>query len=170
MRHLIRLLLIPGIIGGLFGGCSEKLEPKPATYSQLLTGTEKKTWKMVSLQVIDDGTASQVIPVAQSGINPCVTDDLYTFYANADHKFEVSEGATKCTASDPDVYLTDTWTLVNANATLEFAVPLVTETVLPYTIKNLTESTMTVELYLSKITSDNLNASYRFTFNSVTTK
>lgn len=170
MRYFIRLLLIPGLIGWLFGGCSEKLEPKPATYSQLLTGTDKKSWKMVSLQIIDDGNASSVIPISQSGINPCVTDDLFTFYANDERRFEVSEGASKCNSSDPDVYLTDTWTLVNANATLQFAVPIVTETVLPYTIKNLTSNALTVEIYLEKITTDNLNASYRFTFNSVPTK
>ena len=170
MRYFIRLLLIPGLVGWLFGGCSEKLEPKPATYSQLLTGTDKKSWKLVSLQVIDDGNASSVIPIAQSGINPCVTDDLYTFYANEERKFEVSEGASKCSSADPDVYVTDTWTLVNANATLQFAVPIITETVLPYTIKNLTSSVLTVELYLDKITTDNLNASYRFTFNSVPSK
>lgn len=164
MRQFIRLLLIPGVVGWLLGGCSEKIEPKPLTYSQLLTGTTSKSWKMVSVQIIDDGVSSGVIPVAQLGTNPCITDDILTFYADAEHKFEASEGATKCSASDPDIYVTDTWTLVNANATLQFYIPILNG-VYPWTIKNLTASTLTVEYYFTDI-----NASYRFTFNPTTTK
>ena len=163
MRLFIRLLLIPGIVGWLLGGCSEKLDPKPATYSQLLTGTDKKSWKMVSYQVLDNGNASSVIP-AQSGITPCIADDICTFYADAERKFEASEGATKCNATDPDVYVTDTWTLVNANASLEFYLPVLNG-VYPWTIKNLTATVLTIEYYFPDI-----NASYRFTFNSTTTK
>ena len=164
MRQLIRLLLIPGLIGWLLSGCSEKIEPKPVTYSQLLTGTEKKTWKMVSFQAIDDGTASSVIPVSQLNVSPCVTDDLLTFYANAEHKFEASEGATKCNATDPDMYLTDDWTIVNANASITFYIPLFDGKYIA-TIKNLTATVLTIELYFGDI-----NASYRVTFNSTTTK
>ena len=119
---------------------------------------------MVTIQIIDDGNPSQVIPVGQLGTNPCITDDLLTFYANAERKFEASEGATKCNASDPDIYLTDTWTLVNANATLEFYLPILNGSY-PWKIKNLTAQVLTIEYYFSDI-----NASYRFTFNSTTTK
>ena len=164
MRQLIRLLLIPCIVGWLLGGCSEKLEPKPATYSQLLTGTEKKTWKTVSFQIIDNGNASPVTLVTQSNIDPCISDDFCTFYANAEHKFEASEGASKCNSADPDVYVTDTWTLVNANASLEFYLPILNGKY-PWTIKNLTATVMTIEYYFSDI-----DASYRFTLNAVTTK
>ncbi|GAB3799864.1 hypothetical protein GCM10028819_24070 [Spirosoma humi] len=164
MRQFIRLLFIPAVIGWLLGGCSEKIEPKPATYSQLLTGTDKKSWRMVSVQIIDDGNASQVIPVSQLNADPCITDDILTFYADAEHKFEASEGATKCKAADPDIYVTDTWTLVNANATLAFYIPLLNG-IYPWTIKNLTSTVLTVEYYFPDI-----NASYRFTFNSTTTK
>ena len=164
MRHFIRLLLIPGLVGWLFGGCSEKLEPKPITYSQILTGTEKKSWKMVSFQIIDDGVASPVTPVSQSGIDPCVTDDICTFYADADRKFEASEGATKCNSAGDDVYLTDTWSLVNANATLDFYLPLL-DAKYPWRIKNLTDQVLTIEYYFPDI-----NASYRFTLNATTLK
>lgn len=162
MRPLIRLLLIPGVVGWLLGGCSEKIEPKPVTYSQLLTGTEKKTWKMVSVIILDENKSSGVISASQ--LASCSADDLLTFYANAEHKLEVSGGATKCSASDPDIYATDTWELVNANATLQFYIPLING-IYPWTLKNLTENVMTVEYYFGDI-----NASYRFTFNSVTTK
>ena len=164
MIKLIRSLLIVGTIGWLFGGCSEKIEPKPSTYSQILTGTEKKSWKVVTFQIVDDGVASPVTPIAQSGISTCIADDLCTFYADAEHKFEASEGATKCNSTDPDVYVTDTWTLVNANATLDFYLPVL-DGKYPWTIKNLTAQTLTIEYYFSDI-----NASYRFTLNSTASK
>lgn len=164
MRQFIRLLFIPAVIGWLLGGCSEKIEPKPATYSQLLTGTDKKSWRMVSLQIIDSGNPSGVIPISQSGVNPCITDDICTFYADAEHKFEASEGASKCSAADPDIYVTDTWTLVNANATLEFYLPILNGKY-PWTIKNLTATVLTIQYYFPDI-----DASYQFTFNSTTTK
>lgn len=163
MRTVLRFLLVP-VLGGLFGGCSEKIEPTPTTYSQLLTGTEKKTWRLVSLQVFDNGQPSGVIPVAQSGIDACVYDDLCTFYANDERKFEASEGAAKCTATDPDVYVTDNWTLINADASLEFYLPVLNGK-FPWTIKNLTAQTLTIEYYFQDI-----NASYRFTLNATTTK
>lgn len=119
---------------------------------------------MVSLQVFDSGTGSGVIPVNQSGIDPCIYDDLITFYANAEHKLEASEGATKCSSSASDIYLTDSWDLVNANATLAFYIPVLDGKYLA-TVKTLTATVLTVELYFGDI-----DASYRFTFNSVTTK
>lgn len=164
MRQFIRFLLIPVVVGWLLGGCSEKIEPKPLTYSQLLTGTDKKTWKMVSIQVLDDGVASNVIPVSQTGIDPCIYDDLLTFYADAEHKLEASEGATTCQAGAPDIYLTDDWTIVNATASITFYIPVFDGKYIA-TIKNLTANALTIELYFSDI-----NASYRLTFNSTTTK
>ncbi|GAB4039016.1 hypothetical protein [Spirosoma gilvum] len=168
MRQLIRLFLIPGVMVWLLGGCSEKIDPVIPTYSQLLTGTEKKTWKMVSLEIRDNGNSSGIISTAQAVaagiVANCIADDLLTFYADADHKMEASEGATKCSASDPDIYLTDSWTLVNANATLQFYIPILNG-VYPWKLKNLTASAMTVEYYFGDI-----DASYRFTFNAVTSK
>ncbi len=163
MRLFIRLLLVPGVVGWLLGGCSEKIEPKPLTYSQLLTGTEKKTWRLVSAQVFDEGKSDGIIPAAQLS-DPCITDDFCTFYADAEHKFEASEGALKCSPADPDVYVTDNWTLINANATLEFYLPILNGKY-PWTIKTLTDRVLTIEYYFPDI-----DASYRFTFNPTTTR
>lgn len=161
-RIILRFLLIPALFGGILG-CSEKIEPTPTTYSQLLTGTEKKTWRMVSAQVFDDGNASGVIPAAQLS-DPCIVDDLYTFYANDERKFEISEGASKCDPADDDIFVTDNWTLINADASLEFVLPILGGK-FPWTIKNLTASVLTIEYFFPDI-----NASYRFTFNATTTK
>ena len=166
MTQLIRSLFIVGTIGWLFGGCSEKLEPKPATYSQLLTGTDKKAWKLVSFQQIDDGQKSGVINV-NTQFNPCRLDDQYVFYANPEHQFQYTNGTIKCSSTEADVLKDDAWSLVNASATLNFVIPVFDGSVLPYTIKNLTSTVMTVEIYLDKISTDNLNVSYQFTFNSV---
>lgn len=161
MRQLIRLLLIPGAIGWLLGGCSEKIEPKPTTYSQLLTGTTKKTWRAVSFQIIDDGDASPVTPISQSGVDRCIYDDYLTFYADSEHKLEASEGPSKCASNAPDIYLTDSWDLVNATASLTFYIPVLDGKYVT-TLKTLTANSFTVELYFQDI-----NASYRFTFNPV---
>lgn len=158
------LLLLTALSGGLFSGCSEKIEPKPVTYSQLLTGTEKKSWRLVSLQVFDDGQSGSVTPIAQSGIPVCAYDDLYTFYANDERRFELSEGASKCKAANPDLLLTDTWTLINADASLEFPLRILGGKY-PWIIKNLTATVLTIEYYFPDI-----NASYRFTFNATTSK
>ncbi|GAB3498924.1 hypothetical protein GCM10027341_21280 [Spirosoma knui] len=157
MRLFIRLLLLPVLLGGLLGGCSERIEPKPVTYSQLLTGTTKKSWRLVSYQIFDEGRGSGVAPFQQT----CVTDDIYTFYADEQHTFEISEGASKCRADDPDIYVADTWTLVNANASLEFYLDILGGK-FPWTIKNLTDRSLTIEYYFPDI-----DASYRFTFNSI---
>ncbi len=164
MRLKITYLLVFVSIVGLFSQCSERIEPKPVTYSQLLTGTDKKAWRLVSYQIIDEGVASPVVS-AQTGFPPCVADDQYVFYANDERRFEVTEGATKCDPSDPDIFVTDTWALVNANATLQFLFPLLAGESYPFTIKNLTDRVLTIEYYFPDI-----DASYRFTFNAVTTK
>ena len=164
MRTILRFLLIPVLLSGLVGGCTEKVEPTPVTYSQLLTGTEKKTWRMVSFQIFDNDRSGGVTPVEQSNIDQCIYDDLLTFYANDERKLEASEGATRCNNADPDVYVTDNWTLINADASVEFYLPIVNAK-FPWTIKNLTAQTLTVEYFFPDI-----NASYRFTFNATTTK
>lgn len=149
-------------------GCSEHTEPKPLTYTQLLTGTEKKTWTLVSFEVIDGGKESGVIPATQLFNNNCEADDQFVFYANAERKYEYTNGPTKCASSEPDVLLTDTWNFVNATATLEFVFPLFGNAKYPYIVKSLTQDKMVIELYLDEL--DNVNASYRFVLNSSTSK
>lgn len=156
-------------LGGLLvlalAGCSKVSEPKPLTYTQLLTGTEKKTWSLTSFEVIDDGEASGPVPASQLfNNNSCEADDQFVFYANAERKYEYTNGPTKCSSGEPDVLLADTWSFVNATATLEFAFPVLSSGRLPYIVKSLTETSMTLEVYLDEL--ENVNASYRFVFTS----
>lgn len=157
-RHIGLLAAAAGLLLGA-GGCSEEVKPTPPTYSQLLTGKESKSWRLTNIRVLDAGEDSGPINV-QQGFDPCIADDLYTFYANDVKTFEVREGASKCNPADPDVYVENTWSMVNATATLTFVMPLLTtQFALPFTVKSLTENTLTVEFYF-----EDLDLSYRFTF------
>jgi hypothetical protein len=46
----------------------------------------------------------------------CETDDIYTFAANG--SITITEGATKCNSSDPDIKGIGTWTLESNNTKL----------------------------------------------------
>ncbi|RRB02803.1 hypothetical protein EHT25_20395 [Larkinella rosea] len=161
MKTLLRFFALSVPVMALFAGCTAKLEPHPLTYTQILTGTEKKAWRMVSYQIFDNGKTDGVQSV-QTLLQPCEADDQFVFYANAEHKFEYTNGATKCDPSETDVIFEDSWTLINGNASLEFVIPVLGGK-FPWTIKNLTETSLTVEYYFPDI-----EASYRFTFNSTT--
>lgn len=160
------LTLAVGLSLLLFSRCSEITEPKPLTYTQLLTGTEKKTWSLVSFEVIDEGEASGVVPATNLFNGACEADDQFVFYANAERKYEFINGPTKCSSSEPDVLLTDSWNFTNANATLEFAFPVLSTGKVPFIVKSLTETSMVIEIYLDDI--QGIDASYRFTLSSST--
>ena len=62
--------------------------------------------------------------------------------------------------------LTDNWNFTNANATLEFAFPVLSTGPLPFIVKSLTETSMTIEIYLDDV--QGIDASYRFTLSTST--
>lgn len=157
------LTLAVGVALLALGSCSETIEPKPLTYTQLLTGTEKKTWTLTSFEINDEGQGSGAIPATNLFNNNCEADDQFVFYANSERKYEYTNGPTKCATAEPDILLTDTWAFTNANATLEFAFPVLSTGRLPFIVKSLTNTSMTIEIYLGDI-----DASYRFIFSSST--
>lgn len=158
--------IVVGLSILLLSGCSEITEPKPLTYTQLLTGKEKKTWSLVSFEVIDEGEGSGKLPANNLFNGACEADDQFVFYANAERKYEYINGPTKCSSSEPDVLLTDSWNFTNANATLEFPFPVLSTGKLPFIVKSLTETSLTIEIYLDDI--QGIDASYRFTLTSST--
>jgi hypothetical protein len=156
-RNIVPVVAVFSLLG--FGGCTEEVKPIAYTYSQLLTGKESKSWRLTTIRIIDDGEDSGPINVRQE-FNPCIADDLYVFTNNDVKTFEVREGASKCRPEDPDVYVEDTWSVVNATATVSFVLPLLTDQfALPFIIRNLSETTLTVEYFF-----EDINLSYRFTF------
>ncbi len=160
MKIYIRYTAILGMLTLLSSSCSEKLDPKPLTFSQVLTGTEKKIWTLKSLTIVD-----QKDPYELAGnqiLDPCELDDQFVFYANEEKKMEYGNGATKCRTSEPEILITDVWQLNNANATLEIGIPRIFGGVkLPFVVKTLTENSMVLEYYFGDI-----DASYRFSFTS----
>lgn len=147
----------------LLASCSQKFEPKPLTYTQLLTGTEKKTWTLVSAVITDLGNASPEIK-GSSLLSACALDDQFVFYANDEKKLEYTNGLTKCRSTEPDVIYTDTWEILQGNAKLNMAIPrLFGGSIFPFVIKSLTATDMVLEFYFKDI-----DASYRFAFTSST--
>lgn len=70
---------------------------------------------------------------------PCEKDDVTTFKAGG--VLTLDEGATKCNASDPQVYSTGTWSLAADNKTITVTEDGSTYT---YVIQSITETSMTV--------------------------
>lgn len=160
-----RLLPLLGVLVWLLGSCTEIKEPVPLTYTQLLTGTEKKTWLLTSFEIIDEGEGTGDIPAAELFDNNCERDDEYVFYAGSERKYEFSNGPVKCSPTEAEILLTDRWTFTNANATLEFAFPLLAGgNRLPFIVKSLTADRMVLEIYLG----EDIDASYRFIFTAKT--
>ena len=108
-----KLLIFIGIVSLL--GCREELVVEPITYSKLLTGDVSKSWKLEVIQFRENYVKQWEFDVP----NNCIYDDLYVFYANSVKTVEINEGNSTCNEGDPLIFLTDTWALVNANATIE---------------------------------------------------
>lgn len=154
------LIAFVGIIIGALSGCTEKLDPKPLTYSQLLTGTEKKAWVLSAVTIVDEKDPYDL--KGSDVLEACQLDDQFVFYANAEKKMEYTNGATKCRTTEAEILITDVWQLTSANATLEMGIPrLFGGFKLPFIVKTLTENTMVLEYYFGDV-----DASYRFKFTS----
>jgi hypothetical protein len=102
----------------LFMGCSESLEPKPATYSKLLTGDNSKSWVLSNLYFVFEDDQFDPVDITDL-LLPCEQDDLYTFYREG-KVLEITEGGTKCDPDNPDLIARTSWDIVNANASLLF--------------------------------------------------
>ena len=150
------------IITLVSASCDEGYDPKPNTYSKLLTGENKKTWILAGIQFREDGKPLQSFELPAED---CVYDDLYIFYANEDRTLEIDEGATTCDPADPQTFLIDSWALVNATATLEMIIPLLAPFKLPFIIQELTEDRLQVEIYFNEE-----RHSYRMVFESVSSE
>ncbi|MBL0745264.1 hypothetical protein [Chryseolinea lacunae] len=146
----------------LASACNEELKPKPYTYTQVFTGESSRSWKLTRLTIKEDGKGDVNFNEAdlRQALGACAADDLYTFHADPQKTFEVLEGATTCKPGDPQVYLTDTWSFSNANATLSFVFPVLADVRLPYFVRNVDDSQMEIEIFLD----ENNTSSYRMVF------
>lgn len=152
MRHLIIALAV------LLFSCTEKVEPTPYTYPQLISGKEKKAWKLNAISFIEDGKND-----INYSLPECILNDLYTFYGNQEKRMEASEGASKCSASDPNIFLQDSWSFVNATASLTFIFPLLADVPLPYIVTELNGSNMTLEIFADQEATQKFRMKFRAT-------
>src|SRR6478609_7042058 len=93
--------------------CSEDPKPVVEEFYKIITGQTKKTWKVTSIKWTGDAKDDITY-----NLSTCYKDDLYTFYANEERLYEVSNGPTKCSDSEPDQLVSDQWAFVNATSTL----------------------------------------------------
>jgi len=153
-----RLQIVTACLILLMGACSEDPKPIPTEFSKVITGNTKKTWKMTAIQWTGDGKD----PINYS-LSSCFKDDLYTFYANEERLYEVDNSPTKCGDDEPAQLVSDSWSFINATATLNIIFPLLSDNVLPFYLKKVTSKEMTLEIYLDQ---DNIY-SYKITMQSV---
>lgn len=110
-----RLLTLASIL--FVYGCSKNdsgtTTPAAPTKTALLT---TKDWLMTSKQFKKTTDATWTDSYSQ--LSPCDKDDRYVF--NAAATYEINEGATKCSASDPFIIETGTWKFAQNETLLIF--------------------------------------------------
>jgi hypothetical protein len=138
--------------------CSEPLKVTPLTYTQIFSGTTKKTWIIRSIQAVENGKGTQTF-----SLDPCVYDDQYVFNADFQKTFQVLGGKNKCLDTDPDVLADSNWSFVNATSTLTMVIPILSDQPLPFTVKEVDATKMTIDIYID----ESKTSAYRFNFKIV---
>lgn len=135
--------------------CSEPLKVEPLTYTQIFSGTTKKTWTVRSIQQVQNGKGTQTF-----SLDPCVYDDQYVFTNDFNKTYQVLDGSNKCSSTDPDVLAESSWSFVNATATLTIIIPILSDSPLPFIVKSIDDTKMTLDIYID----DAKTTAYRFNF------
>ena len=155
-KYSTALVMIIFQLTGIFS-CSEELKPTPYVYTKIFTGENSKTWKCKFLEQTLNGSITDTFTVS------CSTDDLYTFFANPEHSYQVKTGLKKCFAPPEADVINDTWNFNNASATLSMILPFFDDTSpLPFILIDVTKSKMVTEIFLDQ----NNTESYRIHFES----
>jgi hypothetical protein len=152
----MRKLLLISVLALL--GCSEEIVPEAFTYSQIISGKESKVWEFRELKSWIENRSE-----TNFSLPPCINDDLYVFYADAEKKYEVLNGSSKCASDEPDVVVSDIWSFTNAGATLNIIIPFLSDGTLPFIVREINQSTMVLEIFRDQENT----ASYRITFEAV---
>ncbi len=103
-----QLFLIFGIL--FISACKEKAaEPEPTKSTlEYLTGTDSRNWKVTAGKVTV-GTAELDLLNSQP---VCVSDNILVL--KKDFTYLLSEGNTKCVATDPDISIQSKWSVVES--------------------------------------------------------
>lgn len=139
-KKLMLVILFPLILIG----CTESVKPIPYTYTQVFTGTTSKTWTITQIKYTEVGKADLNL-----GLSSCTADDEYTFYANSDHSYSVTEGATKCNSGDPSTIVSDVWSFNNSGAVLTIIMPILDPSFrIPFIVNQATEDKIVLQIFL----------------------
>lgn len=120
-----RVFLIALVL--LVCACGGDDDPAPIS-AELLAGSASKTWYFTDWEGTGFASFEDELP--------CVKDDRWVFFANGN--MEQNEGPSKCSPTDPQVYVTGTWALSVESKTLT----LTRSTIVNFTVKKLTENSM----------------------------
>ncbi|MBA4144304.1 MAG: hypothetical protein DI538_23755 [Azospira oryzae] len=160
MKTILKIVLLS--LPVLFSACSEELKPNPPEYYRIFTGQNKKTWKITKLIWTGEGKTD----VNYTSQIACYRDDSYVFHADKDNMYEVIGGSVKCSANEASALVSDKWSFVNATATLNIIMPLLSDNTLPFYVIKASSSEMTLEIYLDQ----DSQYSYQVTMQSVSTE
>ncbi len=101
----MKKILVFALVFGLLACKDKSVDPVATTTLEKLTGSGSKTWKLVE-GVATKGSLEVNLIASQ---NPCLTDNLINL--KSDFSYEFTEGATKCSPSDPDVIVSANWSI-----------------------------------------------------------
>lgn len=111
-KSLFRTLLLCSAAAILFASCKKEEETTTPTPSELLT---RSAWKLVKEEEKQNNGSwvdyTNAIPA-------CEKDDL--FVLKTDNKYEVNEGASKCSSGDPNIVEQGGWALVDNNTGIKY--------------------------------------------------
>jgi len=142
MKH--RFILI-GLLITLLAACTEQVDITPYDFPKVFTGESSRSWKLRSLQLIREGKGA--VPLT---VRACEADDIYTFYFNSDRRYTVSNGASKCSDSEPDDLVDSNWGFINSTSTLTIMMPLFGDGDIPFTLKEADDTKMTIDIYVDE--------------------
>jgi hypothetical protein len=95
--------------------CNKKDTDQPQTKSQLLTA---RPWKQVKIE--QRYNTSDPWTDVTSSSSACELDNLISFTITG--SFAETEGATKCSSTDPDIVTTGSWSLQNNDTVLQLTI------------------------------------------------
>lgn len=139
--HGTRLIMLLALL--ILLSCSEEKQVTPLTYPRVFTGEKQKTWVIDRVLVRKKGTADQPIDLSL-----CELDDRYTFKADEERSFVITNGAIKCEDTEEDIYVEHFWSFVNAGAVLSIAMPrLFGNFIVPFIVMEATKDRLVLEIF-----------------------
>jgi hypothetical protein len=98
------------------------------------------SWKLIKAE--EKSSSATIWNDVTTVITPCKRDDIYFF--RADGTWDLNEGPTKCSPSDPQVFLTGTWTFFNNETQIKRYEGVGTSLLVTFNVEQLDETTLII--------------------------